>query len=525
MKKLILLFISFLSLFANSLAPNTIRYCSDGSCGLFKPISGYLPYNPPVLESYFRHSYSFWGGVAYINHHFYLISWYYTYNPHISFSTACINNIGKLYSVYGVNSNSFRLLSYKVRSVPSFCIARKGYFYVVKGNYWFPDPSNDSSSSSPKAPICAPGYYWRSSKESCFPTFKTQQKQCDAKCGGSYLVKYFNFGSSSTCICYTCNDLLKKVTNYCSSFGYKVSKFTCSSNSAGIVTNTDYNGSVNLNFCDVKCSPGYHLKPGTKICLPNKVNNSDSNSSKSSGSVSDSNNSKSSNSGSVSNSSKSSGSGSVSNSSKSSGSGSSKVSVNCCSLYNNPKIGDSWSQVSPGVWKETQSPYCKISLKNGVCSDLSSNSNSGSGYNNAVLNSISSKISTSNSKLSEINNNINSIINLKPKSSPNGNLDSKTTSFLNGFSETISNIKDAVSNLKSSAGKVQSLLKNPSKVTLFNNSGVNSCPIHYSLYGSPQSLDICNVVSPYRPLIKLFFTLFFSISVLLYFFDVFIRSK
>ena len=117
------------------------------------------------------------------------------------------------------------------------------------------------------------------------------------------------------------------------------------------------------------------------------------------------------------------------------------------------------------------------------------------------------------------------MINLKPDKTPSGDLDSGTKSFLSGFSDTIKNIKNSVSDLKNSAGKVVTLLKNPSKVNLFSNSNIQTCPVNFSLYAGKQTFDICKMVSPYRPLVQFFFTIFFVISVLLYFFDIFIRSK
>ena len=141
------------------------------------------------------------------------------------------------------------------------------------------------------------------------------------------------------------------------------------------------------------------------------------------------------------------------------------------------------------------------------------------------MSGISSKISQTNSKLNSINNNLNKIIGLKPDKQSNGNLDQKTKSFISGFSNSISNMKNAIDKMKNSFSSLKSLLSNPKKVSLFNNSNIQTCPVYVNLYHRKLTVDVCSVVSPYRPLIQLFFTLFFSISVLLYFFDVFIRSK
>ena len=171
MKKLILLFISFLFLFANSLAPHTIYWVTQDSVGAFKP---YIPYffskDPPVLESYMRSNpngyFDMLSGVQYVNHYLYVINWYYSYNPSPSVNLACVENNGKVYPVYNVTTHSFSLSSDKVYSVSPFCLNHPGYFYVSNGNYWAPDPSK-SSASSPQSPICPNGEKWDSKTQKC----------------------------------------------------------------------------------------------------------------------------------------------------------------------------------------------------------------------------------------------------------------------------------------------------------------------------------------------------------------------
>lgn len=175
MKKLILLFISFLFLFANSLAPYTVAAFFGSTYYFFKPFSSAsFPKNASVLESYYRVKYyTSFPGVQYINGRIYYLNIDNPFNPsHYSVSRgvsmACVKNNGRAYSVYNIGYNSFRRAG-KVLSVPRFCLNHPGYFYVVKGNYWYPYPSKSSASSPPKAPICFKGKKWDSNKHQCVP--------------------------------------------------------------------------------------------------------------------------------------------------------------------------------------------------------------------------------------------------------------------------------------------------------------------------------------------------------------------
>ena len=494
-------------------------------------------------------------------------------------------DLSKKYNSSCVNKNSVKVIGtwngelgvdVKYYTNLSFCAFKDGYIYNQSDNAWFPTSSDTNAS-----PICPNDEQWSSSQEKCVkkPDLSKLQQQCDTYCGGSQFVKFFQAssdGSNVVCKCYTCSDLSTIVLNYCKSNGYKVKNFQCSGDGSHILK-TNYSGSPSLSDCYVpQCSSNQHLQvnqDGYKVCV-NDANSSKSSSgsgsdnnssgisnqqqclnsggnwlcqggqcqcvfsngssSNSSGSIASGSNSSSSNSsGSIasgSNSSSSNSSGSIASGSNSSNSNSNSK-EDCCYYYKNKQLGDIWTLISSqngvSVWKKKGSD-CQVSIRNGVCSDLSSgsnDSNSSGSLNSSLLSSISSKISDTNTKLNNINNNLKDIINLKPDKQPNGQLDSKTKSFISGFSNTINNIKNSIDSLKNSASKVLALLKSPSKVSLFHSSDIQTCPVNFTIYNQTKTFDVCRVVSPYRPFIQLIFTLFFSISVLLYFFDVFIRSK
>ena len=396
---------------------------------------------------------------------------------------------------------------YWLDSPDGFCQNRPGYVYDKTLNAWINKNNTDDV-------ICPGDKKYSSKLKKCMDLTDCPQGQTiyQGECiGVDDLLKkllspsdYDYYKNNCQLLADEINAGTYKICDnriVCDGKTYKTIQVSCGSDKdTNIICNPDQNMVIKDNG-DVFCEDSNNTIPH------NSTGSADSNASNSSGS----------NGSADSNASNGSGSSGSADSNASNGSGSSGSDKDCCYLYSHPQVGDSWTQVSPGLWKQSNSPYCQVSIKDGKCSLYSSNSNE--------LSSLSSKVSQVNSKLSDVNNNIKNMINLKPNQTPNGDLDSDTKTFLSGFSDTFSNIKSSVSSLKDSAGKIQALLENPSKVTLFSNSDIRSCPVIVDLYSTKQTFDICKMVSPYRPLVQLFFTLFFSISVLLYFFDVFIRSR
>ena len=442
-------------------------------------------------------------------------------------NTLCIKRNYKKLSGLECGGGSWSEYFYKFNS--DFCKSKKGYIYDVNANAWLPTLNNRGA-----PPICPQGYEFSSKQGKCISL-----NDCSS---GLTLYK----GE-----CITPNQLLKQILtsqdyqyfqNNCHFVNHSITvnnKDLCTADlycggkylrsiqvSCGkVVKSTDNNSSNNSSISNkpLVCGPDQTiLITGNKVsCVDDnitipkvsKVSNvhNDSSSNSSNNVITGSNKKNQSN------------QADFNNTSDNINGSNSSSSIDCCERYKNPQFGDSWVSVSPGVWK-LSGGSCEVTIKDGNCSivtSIDSNSSNSSG----LLNSISSKISDTNSKLNNIDKDVKDLINAKPSTQPSSQLSSDTKSFLSGFSETISNTKNIISNLKSSSNEVIQLLQNPKKVTLFSNTNIQTCPVDFKLYGQIHSFDICKIVSPYRPIVQLTFTIFFSISVLLYFLDVVIRSK
>ena len=154
-------------------------------------------------------------------------------------------------------------------------------------------------------------------------------------------------------------------------------------------------------------------------------------------------------------------------------------------------------------------------IENGKCIPNCGGNNKSTDSNNSVK----IDLNETNEKLSDINNILNDILNAKPDGNftPNGKLSSDFTSFVSDYTKFFKNISSDFDSLKSSYENVKNMLKEDNYKLTILKSGVYSCPLNFTLYKKEQSLDICAFIAPYRPLLQLFFTFFFSINVVFFF--------
>jgi len=93
------------------------------------------------------------------------------------------------------------------------------------------------------------------------------------------------------------------------------------------------------------------------------------------------------------------------------------------------------------------------------------------------------------------------------------------------LSNYINNAKKTIDNLTNNVNTLKNLINDPKKLTLFNNSNASySCPLSAQVYRHTVSVDICKFVSPYRPILVLFFTLIFSLEVFIQFLKIFLKG-
>jgi len=349
------------------------------------------------------------------------------------------------------------------------------------------------------------------------PDQQTLLKQVAPSCSGAENVKNLKCDKKTgkiTYQCLQCKDIVKKYFNKCKSQG-QILDFRCNSNSTSLNFNykcKDLNNSasntfnINLNNTSIVCEGGQDIvinEDGNISCVNrghSSVDPNDNNYSNFSNNNSNNSNY---------------------NSNSSNNPPPSHSNLDCCNLYKKQQIGDQWLQVSANVWKQLNSPNCIVTVSNGVCAVSTSSSSSNS--NNAQLSDISSKISNTNSKLDKINQNLNDIINMKPDKNYDSNVSSGFISLFSGFSENIDNTKKSLNNLKNSFNQITNLLSQHKKISFFKTE-INTCPVNFYIFHQKLTADICSFVSPYKPIIQLFFTIIFSFSVIFYFFDVFIRG-
>jgi len=136
------------------------------------------------------------------------------------------------------------------------------------------------------------------------------------------------------------------------------------------------------------------------------------------------------------------------------------------------------------------------------------------------LNNLSSKIDTSNKHLQNIDDNLKDIIDFKPP--VNDNFDESLKNFQNGISNFdlnvsnflnyLKNFKTTFNNLKSNFDKSKKILDN--KPTFTQNVGM--CGFNVHAFHQSFHVDPCQFVTPYRPLLVLFFTLLGNVFVFVF---------
>jgi len=471
-------------------------------------------------------------------HKCYLVNKYVSNKPLLSYNFNCIkrNKFSSFVLYEGLFYN--RITCYKVSEI-SFCKNRKGYIYNENDNVWYPvngDPDLQ--------PVCPDGKVFDFDEEKCVDNKKSCSsafKECSAKCGKSANIKYYKCKVidnklSYKCECATCKDLIKLAINNCSSKNMKVDNFSCSDKDGYIVSSTsDYlhliggdasfclsnesNSSSNVvvNDKNLTCSADEDIvidSNGDVYCEKHK----DENNTQDDNSVNDNNNNDTADDTSDNN-------GDSSNNSNdrddNKDEGNKKnCSVNLCNRYKNPQLGDSWTQQG-NCWIWLNAPSnCpnKVCINQGNCLVPNSGSSSSSNSNNIDLSGLINQQKITNNKLSSINKVLEDIKNLKPDSNFNPDGYNEDTTDYSSFSQYIDNAKDLISNLVSSVDNLKNLLENPKEITLFNEYSSYACPLNVNLYSKSITLDICEFVSPYRPILSLFFTLFFSFQVFFMFF-------
>ena len=433
------------------------------------------------------------------------------------FNLECIkNNSIKKDFIYCSGSYSFSHVAYIFND--DFCKNKPGYVYNPNDNVWYP-------SSSDSTPICPPGKDWNGTQciglNDC-PAYTTLYNGKCAKVDD--VIKNVLSGDDLDYYLNHCklvdHSIQVNGKQLCSSDLYCDGEFQRSFVVSCGKTSNDSNSSINKT-----CEDGQYLvvtSNGEVYCEDinstaddiNNLNNVSQTSSNTNASSSNaSNNSNNSNNNQSNNNSGNSDTNQSNNSNK----------VDCCKYF---KSGHGqWTSVN-GCLEYTipeTGQKCRIKdygLKCYECnSDNSSDSNS-----SASINDIATKIDQTNSRLNKINNTLNDIINLKPSHTPDGNLSSDEVSIFSGFTDTITNTKKALSDLTDSANKLKDLISNPKKFTLFSDNNIVTCPIVTNIYHNEISVDICKFISPYKPILELFFTLVFSLGVIFYFFDVILKG-
>jgi len=454
------------------------------------------------------------------------------YHSKIPYNSSCLKrNKFSSYDFY-IPSSYVGDYFYKV-SEASFCKEKKGYVYNKYDDVWYPANGDPNLQ-----PICPNGEVFDYKQEKCIKkkTCDDYKKDCASKCGGLNNVKNFTCsGDSYKCECATCKDLIKLAINNCSSKNMKVGNFTCSDKDGYIVSSTsdylhltggdasfciasDKNSSSNIGFNDknLTCSADEDIvidSNGDVYCEKSK----DDNNTQDNGSVNDSNNSDFDN-----NSDNSNNSSNNSNDRDNDENEDNKksCSVDLCERYKNPQLGDSWTQ-QDNCWVWLNAPSnCpnKVCIGDGNCLVPNSGSSGSSNSNNIDLSGIIDQQKITNNKLTSINKTLEDIKDLKPDNNFNPDGYNKDTTDYSSFSQYIDNAKDLISNLVDSVNNLKNLLENPKKITLFDGDSSYVCPLSVNLYSKSITLDICKFVSPYRPILSLFFTLFFSFQVFFMFF-------
>ncbi len=512
MKKIIfILFIPFF-LFADSYFYNSFLITLKSLINTYN-ISGVLFCDP-------SHSFKS-NGFYYYDDHCHFQSDY----AHFNMQYGQIVLDGKLYSTElseypNVNINCIKNNSnrnyygfYEIsQSLVNFCINKDGYIYSIDLNAWIPNNSDDK-------PICPSGKEWNSMQEKCIDDFKTQRDKCYKKCGGEGFTKNFSVNSdgSSICECKLCKDIKDDFIIYCNAQGGVLKNFSCTDDGEKIVSlspkiqspeiclisdennQSDLNNSSNnlgddLNNTSQTSSSTNNTNASSSNASNNSNNNQNNNNNNHSGNADTNQNN---------------------NSNK----------VDCCKYF---KSGHgSWVLVN-GCLEYTipeTGQNCRIKDDGLKCYECSSGSSSDSNSSGSI-NDIVTKINQTNSRLDKINNTLNDIINMQPDKNydEESKLSSDEKSLFSGITDTISNIKKSLSDLTSSAEQVKQMLQNPQKFTLFQETNIKSCPIVTTIYKKQITVDICEFISPYRPILQLFFTLIFSFSAVFYFFNVILKG-
>ncbi|EDM22860.1 hypothetical protein, partial [Caminibacter mediatlanticus] len=207
-------------------------------------------------------------------------------------------------------------------------------------------------------------------------------------------------------------------------------------------------------------------------------------------------------------------------------------SKDCCDYYNHPVQGDSWEQ-NGDKWCSLKYKCCITKDKEGNCKVYNSGKTDTNGTSLAGL---EGRLSDINSGIKSLSDTLGEIKDLKPTISGDGDSDLgvRPSPKFDGLFDVIDNFKDFSKNLQTSLNNVKDNLNNLSSYLNSNkNITINTldnkqytCPIVVNIYGKTIRPDPCAFVSPFRPLIELFFTIIFSIQVVFFFLRVIVlRSE
>ncbi|GAX87355.1 hypothetical protein LNAT_P0650 [Lebetimonas natsushimae] len=468
-----------------------------------------------------------------------------------------------IYSESGSNHGGYSTGAYYLPTdYIGFCQNKDSYYYDSGANAWYSKdgdnpicPSNqyyDSNQSKcidkPDCPsgmtfdessgqcVCPDGTHFNSVQEKCMPDCPSKpqlEKEALQKCGSLSFAKNIscNIDTGEVNIqCMSCAEIMQAQYDLCAQNNLEVvENLSCSETDGALTLSPAFE-----NISTSNCKPADNNTAGTDNNSDDTNNTGDSgNTGSNSGFGDTGGSSDSSGSSNTGGSSSSGGSGDTGGTSSSSGSsntsGSSDNNSNCptdlCYRYNHQQVGDNWSQ-SGNCWIWTNAPSgCpnKVCINDGQCS-VSGSSNSNSGSNNIDLTPVTSRLDTVNSKLNNINNILNNIENMKPDDSFDpGNLKDMKTDYSDDMSSFLDKAKNSIKDLVNSFNKVKDLISSPKKITLFTSDSY-SCPLVANIYNKVITIDICKFVSPYRPILLLFFTAFFSLSVFMFFLKTFINK-
>ncbi|GAB6073822.1 hypothetical protein [Nautilia lithotrophica] len=452
-------------------------------------------------------------------------------------NTTCLKDYYSSESNFYVGSNngcSFISSSYSLYSTlfnnVSYCISPgSDYVYSTSSHYWV----NTSTGEI----LCPEGQRYNSSTEQCedipeCPTGSELDQMAVEKC------KSLDFVQNEECnpdtgdiniTCKTCNEVLQMLSDYCVAHNGVLpdGTYSCNRDPHTTALTINFSSDFNVSMCEYPSnnennsssdnSSGSNYSDNNNSNFDNTNNTSnDSNSSSNSGSSGSNNNDS-------------------SNNNNNDNNNDNNTCPDPCSIYKNVGVQVTSSTVNGytcfTITYPTYGDNCI--LKYHTSDNTQSGPNCVAGCNDSSSTNVTNNVTTATvnvdmsgveERLDSINQKLDEFKNITPDSnfSIEGSIDSDIESFFNTYKDFFNNIGSDLENIKGSFDSVKSMLKKD-QYSLSLPSDIFQCPLTITLYKTTQSIDICKFISPYRPLLQIFFTLFFNISVLAFFFKVIIN--